>query len=234
MSRCVAITKKNRKCRNSAKEGSDFCVVHQQETYCTGVTLKGEPCMAQRIEGSLFCIHHGHVKASISTDCALLRKKDLLETKRTAVLEYRDYVDAYTSEDIFETRGLNLDHVVELHLLRDCYDSVQCTTEQKESLLTDLKSISNLTLNLNFTTQSINQKKHTAFKSFCNDYSSGTPHTDGLHYYLSRTSLHESHNISIVKETAWSVKGIITQLNSYDHCEHMLHSFLSVTEKMNL
>ena len=234
MARCIAQTKQNKQCRNNAKEGSSFCGVHQVANNCMGVTLKGEPCKAQRFQDTLFCKHHQHQTEGVSTDCELFRVPDLLEKKRAAVLDYRDYIDAYTSEDIFETRGLNLDHVVELHLFRDCYDSVEGTTEQKQSFLTNLRSISNLTLNLNFTTQSINQKKHCAFKAFCDDYSSGTPHPDGLQYYLSCTSLNERINVSIVKEVAWSVKGVLTQLNSWDNCEDVLQSFVSITEKMVL
>ena len=234
MARCIALTKQNKQCRNNAKEGTSFCNVHQAASYCTGVTLKGEPCKAQRFLDTLFCKHHQHQPKGVSTDCELLRVPDLLEKKRAVVLDYRDYVDAYTSEDIFETRGLNLDHVVELHLFRDCYDSVEGTNEQKQSILTNLRSISNITLNLNFTTQSINQKKHCAFKSFCDDYSSGTPHLDGLQYYLSRTSLNERINVSIVKEVAWSVKGVLAQLNSWDNCEDLITSFVCITEKMNL
>ena len=188
MARCIALTKQNKQCRNNAKEGSSFCGVHQVANNCMGVTLKGEPCKAQRFQDTLFCKQHQHQTESVSTDCELLRMPDLLETRRDAVLQYRHSKDAYTRRLISDTPNLNLDHVVELHFLRDCYDLVPGDSDEKKSLLSFVKTVANKTHNLNFTSQAINQSKHCAVKRFCKDFKSNQCHADGFQYIFLKPS----------------------------------------------
>ena len=97
---------------------------------------------------------------------------DLLEKRRDIVLQYRHSKDAYTRRDISDTLNLNLNHVVELHFLRDCYDIAVGSSVEKMSLLSFVKSVANKTHNLNFTSQAINQAKHCAVKQFCDDFKS--------------------------------------------------------------
>lgn len=231
MARCVALTKQNKQCKNNAKEGSSFCNVHQTASYCTGVTLKGEPCKAQRFQETLFCKQHQHQTESVSTDCELLRMPDLLETRRDAVLQYRHSKDAYTRRLISDTPNLNLDHVVELHFLRDCYDLVPGDSDEKKSLLSFVKTVANKTHNLNFTSQAINQAKHCAVKHFCEDFKSNQCHADGFQYYLSQTKLDEDVRSSIMDQTYVSMDYVIYLFN--DH-EAILEHVNAAFEKMVL
>ena len=58
--------------------------------------------------------------ASPSTDCSVFRLDDLLATKKAAVVEYRDNMDAYTGQWVSELTDRNHDHVVELNLCITC------------------------------------------------------------------------------------------------------------------
>ena len=231
MARCIAITKKNQQCKNNARDGSSFCGVHQVSNYCTGFTLKGEPCKAQRYNDSFFCKQHQNQTEVVSTDCQLLRMPDLLEKRRDIVLQYRHSKDAYTRRDISDTLNLNLDHVVELHFLRDCYDIAVGSSVEKTSLLSFVKSVANKTHNLNFTSQAINQAKHCAVKQFCDDFKSNQCHSDGFSFYLSRTKLDEDVRSSIIDQTYISMDYVSYLFN--DH-EEMLGYVNDAMEKMVL
>eukprot|EP00536_Pseudo-nitzschia_multiseries_P011698 jgi/Psemu1/308434/fgenesh1_kg.411_\ len=70
---------------------------------------------------------------------------------------------------------LELDHIVEIHVVRDCYDGIRKTgtgfAKRKDDLKATLRnSIVNEVSNLNFTTQSINQSKFRATDDFQRAY----------------------------------------------------------------
>ena len=121
-------------------------------------------------------------------------------------MHYRNSTDAYTSDVILETPELNLDHVVELHLIRDCYDLVPSTADDKTCLFFYTKHISNNVENLNFTSKKINQAKHCAVKSFCEDYHDNHSHEDGLRHYLSQKRFDEDVCSRICQETLLSME----------------------------
>ena len=233
MSRCIAVTKKQTQCKNTSLNGSEFCGVHQSATYCTGVTQKGVPCKSQQVPGTLFCSKHQKqvMTASPSTDCSVFRVEDLLATKREAVMEYRDQLDAYTGEAIAELFVPNMDHVVELNMLRDCYDRVHGTVNAKSLLLHNVRSAASIVPNLNFTTQSVNQKKHCAVKQFCDDFEFQRCNIDGLRFYLGQQKLKESIKFNVLEETAESLDAILCFLT--DH-EDMCGTISDMMEKMVL
>ena len=233
MSRCTATTKKNTQCKNAAINGSAYCGVHQSATYCTGVTLKNEPCKAQQVPGSLFCSKHQKqtVDTSPITDCTVFRMDDLLNLKRSAVVEYRDSLDVYTGQAISQLCQSNLDHVVELNLLRDCFDRVSGTSEDKALLKHNVRSAASIVPNLNFTTQSINQMKHCAVRQFCDDFENKQCHLDGLRFYLQQQRLTEDTRVKISEETAQSLDAITCFLTDHDE---MCGNICDMMEKMVL
>ena len=231
MSRCIAITKKQTQCKNSALYKSEFCSVHQSSTYCTGITQKGVPCKAQQVPGTLFCSKHQKqvMTASSSTDCTVFRVDDLISVKKKAVNEYRDHLDAYTGEGVLALTEPNLDHVVELHMLRDCFDRVSSSTCNKARLLHNVRSASNIVPNLNFTTKAINQKKHSAVKEFCDDFDFQRCNSDGLRFYLTQERFTEDIRDNILEETAMSLDAILCFLTDHEDICASIHDMM---EKM--
>ena len=229
--RCIAITKKNNQCKNSTIYGSSFCDVHQKDTYCTGVTLKNEPCRLQRVSGTQFCNKHQGQASAIATDCCLFRGKNLLDSKRTSVLEYRNARDCYTGEAYDDIRVPNLDHIVELHLLRDCYDLVSGTTETKKPLFSIVRSTANEIQNLNFTSEVLNQAKHCAVKSFCEDFGSKKCHSDGIRYYFSRKGFDEDVCSRMMEQIHISMDFMTPILNEH---EEMVGNMYSMMDRMML
>ena len=231
MPRCTALTKLQKQCKNKAKDGSSFCNVHQSTNYCTGVTLKGEACKAQRFKETLFCKHHQNQTDTLATNYDLFRVPDFVENNRNVVMHYRNSTDAYTSNAILETPELNLDHVVEQHLIRDCYDLVPSTADDKTCLFFYTKHISNNVENLNFTSKKINQAKHCAVKSFCEDYRDNRCHVDGLRHYLAQKRFDEDVCSRISQETRLSMEYMTSALEDHDK---MLENLSDIMEKMVL
>ncbi|VEU35926.1 unnamed protein product [Pseudo-nitzschia multistriata] len=100
------------------------------------------------------------------------------------VLKHRKKMDVYTKEKITRDsidKFLELDHVVELHVIRDCYDAIpkQGTgfSQRKKELATCLReNIVNgeQVSNLNFTKKPINEHKFEAVYEFQRKYNDKT------------------------------------------------------------
>lgn len=136
-----------------------------------------------------------------------LRIDFLGTSKHNAVLEWRSRRDAYTGEAIIDTsmEGMELDHVVELHVVRDAIDAIPkqgIQFERRKRLLIDFtkNSVVNEEFNLNFTTKKINVVKNKAFLAFQEDYRQGTGKQveEGLLPYLADVYSihHESRRVS--------------------------------------
>ncbi|KAL3907191.1 MAG: hypothetical protein SGILL_008968, partial [Bacillariaceae sp.] len=86
------------------------------------------------------------------------------------VKEFRSGKDVFTGATIHGLKGYHLDHVVELHIVRDNFDLLKRTgtgfDQQKTKLQEDLKRIVNERENLNFTTADINYVKFEGFHDF--------------------------------------------------------------------
>jgi hypothetical protein len=144
---------------------------------CQGVTNGDKPvlCRARAVKefGYLYCRADHDPRLPTSTPTAVFRLDDLKASMKTVVCEYRSDKDVYTLKAINTTTN-ELDHVVELHLLRDAYDRiVQSTTittrsqkEKQKVLLSDVRTIANAKTNLNFTPAPINHVKFKAVDRF--------------------------------------------------------------------
>jgi hypothetical protein len=192
MPQCNGTTKKARQCKNNALVNFDQCRCH---VTCRGVTRENKPCgsRAEKEFGYFYCRADHDPRLPTSTPTNLFRLDDLKARMKTVVLEYRSDKDAYTLKAI-DTTTDELDHVVELHLLRDAYDRIVRSTtttktrsqkEKQKVLLSDVRTIANGKTNLNFTPAPINHVKFKAVDSFLKDYAkTDATHEDGLFHYL--------------------------------------------------
>ena len=139
--------------------------------------------------------------------------------------------DCYTGETYDDIRVPNLDHIVELHLLRDCYDLVSGTTETKRPLFSIVRSTANEIQNLNFTSEVLNQAKHCAVKSFCEDFGSKKCHSDGIRYYFSRKGFDEDVCSRMMEQIHISMDFMTPILNEH---EEMVGNMYSMMDRMML
>lgn len=214
--RCQGITQKGKNCANPAVTGFEYCAWHVK---CCGLKRNGDPCGSRAVKelGYLYCsgaheIHkpgcpfHDKPKgclpkwtdntrecdpSSTTTDPKEFRVENLRSRKAKMVWDFREHKDAYTGwwKDEYENTSLELDHVIELHVVRDAYDKIKpCGTQfraRKEDLKDDLKRLLNETENLNFTRSDINQLKFRGVKKFQLDYQQQTiDNENGLAGYL--------------------------------------------------
>jgi hypothetical protein len=191
MPQCIGTTKKGRQCKNDALVNFYQCRCH---VTCQGVTRENKPC-ASRAEKEFayhYCRADHDPRLPTSTPTNLFRLYDIKAAMKTVVREYRSDKDAYTLKAI-DTTTDELDHVVELHLLRDAYDRIVRSTttttrsqkEKQKVLLSDVRTIANGKTNLNFTPAPINHVKFKAMDSFLKDYAKNDSiHEDGLFHYL--------------------------------------------------
>lgn len=147
---------------------------------------------------------------NIRTDTSQFRIANIHKSKAVAVWDYRQHKDAYTginkqqmirnqcctnNMQQSQTQQVDLDHVLELHVVRDAYDrvvprGVGCK-RKKDSLKQTLILLLNRPSNLNFTTSDINQIKFRGVYNFQRDFErsnirslSGDDDTTGLVHYL--------------------------------------------------
>jgi len=148
------------------------------------------------------------------------------------VMEYRKGKDVYRNLllDFTPESPLQLDHVVENHIIRDNYDIVTKTKQgtnsdsNQKSLASDLKDIVNQEKNLNFTTKPINLTKFRATYNFQEDFRKVVSVSDtelGLvHYLKQQAKLSRQETARIQKEIVRSYEFIEDSLQS----ELPLHS----------
>ncbi|CAB9502447.1 expressed unknown protein [Seminavis robusta] len=112
------------------------------------------------------------------TDTADFRIPNLHRTQAVAVWDLRNHKDAYTGFLHYEmdSSQMDLDHVLELHVVRDAFDRVRPTgLHNKTSLKSHLSTLLNQPTNLNFTTSEINQIKFRGVYRFQREYCSPGP-----------------------------------------------------------
>jgi hypothetical protein len=189
MPRCDGKTIKKHPCKNAALDNCLQCKWHIK---CQGFTRTGALCRSRAIAELeyKYCRADHDPRLPTSTPTTEFRIDDLKRTMKSVVCEYRGGKDAYTLQAI-RTSTDQLDHVVELHLLRDAYDRTcqgQSTTrsqqEKHKRLLFDVRTIANDKTNLNFTSASINNIKFEAYASFGNAFATNAVHDDGILCYL--------------------------------------------------
>lgn len=237
MPQCVGIAKStNRQCRRNALTGFSCCYLHVP---CQGTRRDGKKCGSRALadHGYLFCEHHYQ---PLGTDPQVFRIDGLRRTMTKVVMEYRNHQDAYTAADSSKpTAGSakELDHVVELHLIRDAYDGVRRKGtnfgQKQQVLLTDLRTAVNQRENLNLTTADINGAKFEAFDNFQKDYhlQQGRQVQEGLFPYLqealegSRFDRTTSRRIQkeVVRSYDSLLEALPTEKPLYDDFESNLH-----------
>ena len=188
--RCTGTTKEGDQCKRNALTGHECCHLH---VICQGSKRDGDPCKAKAVKhlNYLYCREDHDPRNKRSTDPKDFRIDGLCHSKRDAVLEYRDGKDAYTGHALEGIQGMDLDHTVELHIIRDAFDAIlkhgMNFEEKKRELLDFTKgSVVNEDSNLNFTSKPINEWKFKAFDKFQKDYRRGTgrQEEEGLFPYL--------------------------------------------------
>lgn len=137
----------------------------------------------------LYCcaLHDPRLSAASTKD---FRIEDLKESKGRVVKEYRGCQDVYAGQPLLRGMHYEMDHVVELHQVRDAYNSVTKNgtgfRARMDKLLLSLKDAVNVTENLAFTSPDTNKSKFKAVKSFLKDYRRGDGRQleEGLFPYL--------------------------------------------------
>ncbi|CAB9499398.1 expressed unknown protein [Seminavis robusta] len=175
---CKGIAKSTKKqCRKTAKSGFEYCHLHLP---CCQHKTDGTSIKASTLEKFDYRFHA--VSGRLSTDPQEFRKQSLRSSKQhcVAVWDYRKHRDAYTS---FKQKDLTqgsteLDHVLELHVVRDAFDLVKPQgtgfRSRKAALKERLKTVLNEKENLNFTLEVVNQTKFRGVYAFQKAYLMGT------------------------------------------------------------
>lgn len=156
------------------------------------------------------------------TDPSDLRIENLLQRKGNKVWEFRERTDAYTllSAKALKPHKTELDHVLELHVARDCFDKVVKKGNdfqlKKDTLQNILKVALNDVENLNHTLSDTNQVKFQAVQNFQTDFRFGREDTEhGLVHYLCEANDQTRAKSSLGRgETRTIAKEIV---KSYDH-----------------
>lgn len=192
--------------------------------------------------GWLYCKYHDPNFVN-STDPSVFRILDLRASKSSVVQEYRDGKDAYTGRSIkLRTPNTELDHVVELHIVRDAIDAIPkqgMNFAKNKKLLIDFtkRNVVNEVFNLNFTTKENNKLTFEAFDAFQKDYrqDTGKQVSQGLFPYLAdayycsqakkKLRFERSTSSRIQEEVKQSFYGIIDALEEEGE-EQPLHGFL--------
>ena len=187
---CTGTTKAGQQCRKKALDGRDRCHWHIK---CQGFRRNGVRCDARAEEelNYLYCREDHDPNNNRSTDTKKFRIDGLRHSKHDAVLEWRNRKDAYTGRTLKSMKGTELDHVVELHIVRDAFDAIPkhgMNFERNKNELMEFtrESVVNENSNLNFTSKGINEWKFKAFDKFQKDYrrDTGKQADEGLFPYL--------------------------------------------------
>lgn len=241
--RCCGITKAGNPCRSYPLSGRDHCKWHGP--ICKGTCRNKKPCgsLAKPEFDWLYC-RADHVPSNIrSTDPNVFRIDSLRNLRGDAVLEWRDGKDAYTGDRIESIQGKELDHVVEIHVVRDAFDAIprhgtNFETNKKNLLEFAQKNVVNENFNLNFTGKDINFIKFKSFQAFQEDYRDPTvQQAEGLFPYL-KNEFHSTNaehpkkfsravSANIQREVKKSFDDVISAFEE----EQPLHGYIK--EKLN-
>ena len=145
------------------------------------------------------------------------------------VLEERSRVDAYTQKSVVVQDqdtvqlidGLELDHVLEIQVLRDAYDNVIQTWKprrtQAQALVQESREAINVSGNLNFTSVAINTLKCEAVQEYLHQYKSqpigdrSTNNLHGIHEFLLKSRETKKLSRATTRRLTHEI------IRSYDH-----------------
>jgi len=228
--RCQGIAAKaGRRCNNYPKQGSLYCRSHDPKRHiCQGITRNGVQCKALAITkySNMYCRADHDPRLPTSTATTELRLPRLRNEKGQAVREYRKGKDVYQNTILASSSAAvakedldHLDHVLELHIIRDALDKVKKHgikfEAHKQKLIWDVREAANSKENLNFTLKDINLSKYHVFSRFQEDYRNGNHHENGIVPYLqdaSNTKLTRSISQRIQNELINSKEFVIDEL----------------------
>lgn len=197
MTRCGRPTRNGDPCRSFLVPGRSHCQWHGPK--CQGKKREGQNWNSRAIAELdwRYCHKDHDPQCPSSSPTALFRLENLRDLKGSAVREYRDGRDAYTSNPLSSLTKKELDHVMKLHVVRDSYDAVTLHgtnfRARKKALLVDLQDIANDTKNLNFTTPKINQIKFEAVYAFQETYKTGDVRQEGQGLFAYLESAKSKH-----------------------------------------
>lgn len=157
---------------------------------CKGITQKLKPCKITIGLKDGYCKHHIN---GTKTSTLFLRTPYLRNEKYNHVLTHLNFKDKYTNTQIHSLERYDLDHVVELQIIRDVLDEMR----PSESFIEDIKKKANDLDNLNFTTTEINMGKCKATSAFLSDYKKDQVHRQGYFHYLRSSNLTRDQSFRI-------------------------------------
>lgn len=182
---CNGVKLNGEPCRIKFGLYKGYCLHHFP---CHGKTRDGKKCNAfvrnKRFGESCFCRDDHDPSKIRSTFPGEFRIDNLCHKRGEAVREYRNGQDVYSAIGIDEIAGKKeLDHVVELHLVRDLYDST-VRSGSDLSLMDGIRQAINGISNLNFTSGDLNKQKFRAMDAFADDFRNDCVKTGGITRYL--------------------------------------------------
>jgi hypothetical protein len=171
-----------------------------------------------------FCSKH-HTE---TTDPKIFRLDGLRNCLGSTIIKSRDGRDSYTgaSIDIKDTRNTQLDHIHELQVARNAYDTFSSTLSKSDSKTITLAICKgfNDTSNLNFTTTIINQSKGGAVTSFLDDFKSDSLISENAgitEYLLDRSKFTRQYTDNICKELLSSYDSVVSTFHQENSLESL-------------
>jgi hypothetical protein len=213
---CIFIRANGNRCTRPLKMGNHRCFQHPVGTeerreqkkaerkiaaeslhgpICEGMDNAGLKCITPKLHNSDYCCTPHDPLIATASAIAKYRKRNLHLSSRDVVLEYRGNKDIYKGKSY--TKPINpdkdeQDHVVELHTVRDCRDSIKKfgTGFGQKMKVFDINlrdNIVNEKENLGFTNKLVNAEKFRAVFNFAEDYKrSCVAEEQGLVNYLDK------------------------------------------------
>lgn len=233
MIKCIEVTTKGNRCKYNVTSENGRCEFHSRKL-CKGIKVNGEECKMRipiKDIAEYCCTQHDpKYKTSVSTDT--FRLHNLRDQMKTVVLEYRSNQDIYTGEQVTPldlTPAFELDHVLELQCIRDCFHNVSLNvnTKTNEELINTMKDIVNRKENLGFTGKAMNKLKFEAVYSFCEEYKMNPNQVDNLVSYLNNQ---KSDRVNGWRKAVTLIEKEIT--TSYDYITDNLRIEDNLEEQM--
>ncbi|KAJ1545054.1 hypothetical protein HK096_006852 [Nowakowskiella sp. JEL0078] len=187
---CKGTTLANKPCKSSVQNSSGYCEHHDPANLCDGLKRDGQKCHAKKRPDSNYCRDDHNPKFDRSTNPEIFRVKNLRKIRGKQVLQYRGGLDVYTLSDLesISPDETELDHVLEIQCIRDCYDRIKPSgtnfAKAKNEAIVQISEVINITKNLNFTSCEINKGKFEWMNGFLGDYKIGNSDSNGFFSYI--------------------------------------------------
>lgn len=200
---------------------------------CQGLKKGGDTHCQARAKKEFDWVYCRIAHVPNSTKPEVFRIEGLRSLKTEAVLDYRSRKDAYTGCAVTSIKGKELDHVVELHTVRDAFDAISKHgmnfEKNKKHLLEFVRdNVVNEDFNLNFTTKEINLMKFKALDAFQEDYRQGIGRQveQGLFPYLEDEYVEGKFHPEILANIQREFKSAMESTISAFQEEQPLHGYM--------